>query len=69
MLYEVITSAVSGPLTFPGTPVSEGVFTVVLTFPAAAFDGTARFLEIEVRTGADPFEVLSPRQRLSYNFV
>jgi hypothetical protein len=47
-------------------PVSNGMFKVTLDF-GAAFDGSARWLEVGVRTNtsAVPFFVLSPRQAVS----
>jgi hypothetical protein len=43
-------------------PVSNGIFTVDLDFGAAAFDGSARWLQISVRTnGASASTTLSPR--------
>ena len=47
--------------------VTDGLFTVELDFGSGVFDGTARFLEIGVRTGdsTDPYTILSPRQALT----
>jgi hypothetical protein len=44
--------------------VSAGIFTVNLDFGSAAFDGSARYLDIQVRPGASSgaFTLLSPRQ-------
>ncbi|MEZ5426818.1 MAG: tail fiber domain-containing protein [Pyrinomonadaceae bacterium] len=44
--------------------VSNGIFTVRLTFGILAFDGNPRFLEIGVRPAGspNPFTVLAPRQ-------
>jgi hypothetical protein len=51
------------PLTNSAVGVSNGLFTVTLDFGAGVFDGTARWLEIGVRTNAtDDFVTLSPRQ-------
>lgn len=68
-LFDSVTagSAVSSTLARGNVDVSEGVFTVVLDFNPLVFDGTARWLEIEVRTGVVPFEILSPRQELTAN--
>ena len=56
-----------GTCTRPGTPVSSGIFTVRLDFPANAFDGTDRFLEIGVKPASDPgpFVPLTPRQPIT----
>ncbi len=56
-----------GPtLTNALVPVSNGLFTVTLDFGAAVFDGSARWLEIGVRTNAGGlFTVLAPRQQLT----
>jgi hypothetical protein len=46
--------------------VSGGVFTTSLDFGPAAFPGAVRFLEISARpSGAGPFTLLTPRQKLS----
>jgi len=57
-----IGGTVTGPVT-----VTNGVFTVLLNYGAAAFPGADRFLEISVRPSGsgDPFTTLSPRQYLS----
>lgn len=49
-------------------PVSGGIFTLKLDFGASSFSsGTARFLEISVRTGASTgaFTTLTPRQQIT----
>lgn len=48
-------------------PVAKGLFTVELDFGDSAFNGDARWLEIGVRPGgsADPYTILSPRQKLN----
>lgn len=47
-------------------PVDGGIFTVVLNFGVPAFDGDARWMEIEVSTDMGVnWEVLSPRQALT----
>jgi len=57
----------AGPLTNCFVAVSNGLFTVTLDFGADVFDGTARWLEISVRTngGTSDFTVLAPRQALT----
>ena len=47
--------------------VVDGVFTVVLDFGVMAFNGDARWLEVDVRSpaGVGGFATLSPRQSLS----
>ena len=46
--------------------VTNGLFSAELDFGAAAFDGNARWLEVEARQGANPFVLLSvPRQALT----
>jgi hypothetical protein len=49
-----------------GVTVTDGLFTAVLDFGAAAFTGEARWLEIAVRSpaGSGTFRTLSPRQEL-----
>jgi len=57
----------TSPQTKGGVSVSGGVFTVeALDFGAAGIDGTARWLEIEVRcpTGVGGFQLLTPRVEL-----
>ncbi len=49
-----------------GVSVTNGIFTVVLNFDAAHFNGANRFLDISVRrTSADPWTPLSPRQQIN----
>ncbi len=52
-----------GSNTRGGVAVEDGLFTVSLDFGAAAFEGEARWLEIEVDCGSGAFS-LSPRQPL-----
>src|SRR5262245_61089616 len=56
-----------GPIvTAEDVAVTDGLFTVPLDFGAAAFAGSARWLEVAVRPGAGgPFTVLVPRQALT----
>src|ERR1019366_5509524 len=54
------------PLTNSAVGVSNGLFTVPLDFGAGVFGGTARWLEIGVRTdNTSNFTTLSPRQALT----
>lgn len=61
-LYDALTggNSIGSEQQFVGWPVEDGLFQVELEFGAAAFDGSARFLEIEV-DGAP----LRPRQRVT----
>lgn len=57
---------VGTPVTANATPVSNGLFTVMLDFGAPALDGGVRWLEIAVKTnGAATFATLAPRQALN----
>ncbi|HEV8481516.1 MAG TPA: hypothetical protein VGR66_12045 [Candidatus Eisenbacteria bacterium] len=48
-----------------GVAVNNGFFTVALDFGAAAFDGNARWLDIQVRpAGGGAYTALTPRQAL-----
>jgi len=50
-----------------GVPVTDGLFTVELSFGLSAFDGTARWMEIDVAFPAGgPYTALSPRQPIGY---
>lgn len=56
---------VAGTITNLGTGITNGLFSATLDF-GSAFDGTARWLEIGVRTnGAANFVTLSPRQAVT----
>lgn len=59
--------SVGAPVEVADLPVSNGVFSVVLDFGAAAFDGGDRWLQIGVRPWVDtaPPVPLSPRQRIT----
>ncbi|MEO7649260.1 MAG: hypothetical protein ABIZ80_02250, partial [Bryobacteraceae bacterium] len=59
-------SQVGTTFTDPSVAVVNGVFTTTLDFGAAAFDGSARFVEIGVRPAGntDPFTILGPRQTI-----
>ncbi|HVM47813.1 MAG TPA: tail fiber domain-containing protein [Candidatus Acidoferrum sp.] len=57
---------IAGPLTVPGTGVTNGLFAVTLDFGAGVFNGSARWLQIGVRTnGGGSFVTLTPRQALT----
>jgi hypothetical protein len=60
-------TVIAGPLSGPGVPVSNGLFTVSLDFGAGVFNGPARWLQIGVRTNgsASGFTALLPRQALT----
>jgi len=58
-------ASLGGLLTYPGMPVSNGLFTVTLDFGATWFDGAPRYLDIAARTnGGSVYFPLSPRQNL-----
>jgi hypothetical protein len=54
-------------VTDPSVTVMNGIFATTLDFGAAAFDGSARFLEIGVRPAGDknPFTTLIPRSAVN----
>jgi hypothetical protein len=59
-------SVVAGPLTNAAVAISNGLFTVTLDFGSGVFDGSARWLDIGVRTnGGGAFAALTPRQALT----
>jgi hypothetical protein len=59
-------SLVSGPVTNSAAGVTNGLFTVALDFGPGVFDGSARWLEIAVRTnGSGMFTTLRPRQAVT----
>src|SRR5206468_3283792 len=47
--------------------LTNGLFTVPLTFPSSVFDGSARWLDLAVRTNgsAGAYTTLSPRQPIT----
>jgi hypothetical protein len=51
-----------------GVPVTDGLFTSRVSAESSHFDGSDRYLEIEVRCPSGPgaYTVLSPRQRLGF---
>lgn len=57
---------IGATVTDPNVAVVNGVFTTTLDFGGTAFDGSARFVEIGVRTAGnpDPFTILTPRQTI-----
>jgi len=66
-----LTKAESGDpgtgISIEGVPVTNGLFTVLLDFGPAVFDGSDLWVEIGVRTnGSDEaFQILSPRQPIT----
>jgi hypothetical protein len=59
-------ASVASPVGITAQPVTDGLFTVTLDFGAGAFQGQARWLEIQARpTGNGFYATLSPRQQLS----
>jgi hypothetical protein len=63
-LYDALTDGnpAGAMLTNSVTLSSNGLLTVALDFGAGAFDGSARWLELAVRSGTNGFAVLTPRQ-------
>ena len=56
---------IAGPLTNSATGVTNGLFAVTLDFGAGVFNGTARWLQLDVRTnGAASFTALLPLQQV-----
>lgn len=51
----------------PGIVAQEGVFTALLDFGTAVFDGSPRYLEIGVRKAGStgPYSILAPRQAIT----
>jgi len=66
-IFDVNSNVVAGPLTNAPVNITNGLFTVMLNFGAGVFDGSARSLEIAVRSygNSNPYTVLSPRQTLT----
>src|SRR5262249_24454916 len=58
---------VGGPLTNAPVGVTNGLFTALLNFPGGVFDGSARWLEIGVRSNGstEAYSILSPRQPIT----
>jgi hypothetical protein len=56
---------IAGPLTNSATGVTNGLFAVTLDFGAGVFNGTERWLQLDVRTnGAASFTTLLPLQQV-----
>jgi hypothetical protein len=67
-LWDAQSSGTQSGSTVPqtATPVTNGLFNVTLDFGSTVFDGSARWLQVNVRTnGAGSFTTLSPRQPLT----
>lgn len=67
-LYDMdVDGTLIGSVTNTAVFVNSGVFTTTLNFGAAAFDGSARYLEISIRPAGSPATrtVLQPRQRIT----
>jgi len=68
-VYDAVANGnvVSGTITKAPTAVSSGVFTVTLDFGVNVFNGSARWLDIGVRTNGStgPYSVMAPRQMLT----
>src|SRR5262252_9045584 len=66
-VYDDVTGTNSfGTNTLTAVAVANGLYTVALDFGSSAFDGSARWLDISVRTNANPtWTVLTPRQPVS----
>jgi type VI secretion system secreted protein VgrG len=67
-IYDAVSggSVAGSALTNAATPVTNGLFTVMLDFGSGVFNGNARWLDIAVRTnGATSFTTLLPRQKLT----
>ena len=60
-------SVVGEPVDASDVGITNGLFTVVLDFGGAPFDGAVRWLEIGVRPGASSgdFDTLAPRQQIT----
>ena len=58
---------VGAAVTNVATAVSNGLFTAALDFGAGSFNGSARWLEVGVRTNGNtgPFVILAPRQAVT----
>lgn len=58
---------IGSQLTKTSVTVADGIFTVTLDFGVPAFDGNARWLEVDVRSpaGSGTYQTLAPRQALT----
>jgi hypothetical protein len=67
VLFDALTAGSQvGLNTVTGVAVTNGIFTVDLSFGAAAFPGADRFLETRVKRPADSgYTVLSPRRQIA----
>jgi len=67
VLYDAATGTNSfGTNTVIGVPVVSGIYIVALDFGATPFDGSARFLDLSVRTNSNPsWTSLTPRQPIT----
>lgn len=60
------TIPVAGPILVPNVTVTDGRFEAFVDFGLLAFDGTPRFLQLEVKGPSDPdFVALAPLQRIA----
>ena len=58
-------SRIGAVLSFPSTPVTNGLFSLSLDFGQGSFNGQDRWIELAVRTnGAAAFSTLSPRRQV-----
>jgi hypothetical protein len=65
-IYDASSNAVGSVVVSNAMPVSNGLFTVTIDPGAGVFSGTARWLEVAVRTnGGGAFTVLLPRQPIT----
>lgn len=60
------TLPIAGPIDIPSVSVTDGRFEALVDFGPLAFDGTPRFLQLEVKGPLDPdFVTLTPLQRIA----
>jgi hypothetical protein len=66
LLTDAPTSGIAlGNVGIPSVTISNGLFTVPLSFDPGVFDGTDRWLEISVQTNGGFLQTISPRQRIT----